>query len=160
MLRHLTNASFWLMVTVLSAMPVSPIAANEILQFSRPQYETRYRNLIDDLRCLVCQNQNLAESNADLAQDLRHKTHELIEAGKSDDNIIRFMVDRYGDFILYRPPLKAKTILLWTAPGILLAVSLIFFIRVTKSRKKLEQTLPAAKKNREREILDGTDEIK
>ena len=160
MLRHLTNTTYCLMVAVLAAMPVSPIAANEILQFSQPQYETRYRNLIDELRCLVCQNQNLAESNADLAQDLRHKTHELIEAGESDDNIIRFMVDRYGDFILYRPPLKAKTILLWTAPGILLAVSLIFFIRVTKSRKKLAQPLTAAQKNRARALLDGTDDSK
>ena len=84
--------------------------ANDDLSFSQTPYESRYYRLINELRCLVCQNQTLADSNAELARDLRLKTHQLIESGESDDSIIRFMVDRYGDFILYRPPLRIRTI--------------------------------------------------
>lgn len=79
----------------------------------------RYKTLIRELRCLVCQNQNLADSDAGLAADLRREVHRMILEGKSDEDIIDFMVARYGDFVLYRPPLKAKTVLLWSGPFVL-----------------------------------------
>lgn len=87
--------------------------------FTDPEQLARYKTLIAELRCLVCQNQNIADSDADLAADLRREVHRMILEGKSDDAIIDFMVTRYGDFVLYRPPLKAKTVLLWGAPFVL-----------------------------------------
>jgi cytochrome c-type biogenesis protein CcmH len=103
-------------------------AAVEINQFSDPQHEARYKKLIDELRCLVCQNQNLADSNAELAQDLRAQVYKMIEAGDSDQEIIDFMVMRYGDFVLYKPPFKLQTALLWAGPFLLLIIGLGYLI--------------------------------
>jgi cytochrome c-type biogenesis protein CcmH len=88
-------------------------------EFAEPGQLERYKTLIAELRCLVCQNQNIADSNADLAADLRREVHRMILAGKSNEAIVEFMVTRYGDFVLYRPPLKAKTVLLWSGPFVL-----------------------------------------
>jgi cytochrome c-type biogenesis protein CcmH len=91
--------------------------------------------MIAQLRCLVCQNQNLADSNADLAKDLRARTYQMISAGSTDDEIAEFMTARYGDFVLYRPPLRLRTALLWLGPfAILLVALVIFFFTVRKSR--------------------------
>jgi cytochrome c-type biogenesis protein CcmH len=103
-------------------------AAVQINQFSDPQHEARYKKLIDELRCLVCQNQNLADSNAELAQDLRAQVYKMIEAGDSDQEIIDFMVMRYGDFVLYKPPFKLQTALLWAGPFLLLIIGLGYLI--------------------------------
>lgn len=92
--------------------------------------------LSEQLRCLVCQNQSIAESNADLAVDLRREIGKQINAGKSDGEIIDFMVARYGDFVLYRPPLKAHTLLLWFGPALLAAAGLIAFTRVVRNRRR------------------------
>ena len=88
-------------------------------EFDDAEQLERYQQLIYELRCLVCQNQNLADSNAELAGDLRREVHRLILEGKSDQDVVDFMVARYGDFVLYRPPLKAKTVLLWSGPFVL-----------------------------------------
>ncbi|MCP3666164.1 MAG: cytochrome c-type biogenesis protein CcmH [Gammaproteobacteria bacterium] len=91
-----------------------------------------YKDLIEELRCLVCQNQNLADSNAELAQDLRRQTYELVREGKSKAEIKDYMTSRYGDFVLYKPPFQISTALLWIGPFIILAVgvfSLVGFIR-------------------------------
>ena len=90
--------------------------------FDDPALQGRYEAIIRELRCLVCQNETIADSNADLAADLRREIREMIAAGKSDNEIRDFMTQRYGDFVLYRPPLSAKTLLLWTAPILLLAI--------------------------------------
>lgn len=87
-----------------------------------PVPEARYQGLINELRCLVCQNQTIAESNAPLAADLREQVRSQIAAGKSDAEIIDFVTARYGDFVLYRPPFKARTWLLWIGPFVLLLV--------------------------------------
>lgn len=92
--------------------------------------------LSEQLRCLVCQNQSIAESNADLAVDLRREIGKQINAGKSDGEIIDFMVAHYGDFVLYRPPLKAHTLLLWFGPALLAAAGLIAFTRVVRNRRR------------------------
>jgi len=129
------------------------LAGLEILNFANTQQETRYKKIIAELRCLVCQNQNLADSNADLAKDLRKKTHAMILAGQSDAQIIDFMVARYGDFVRYRPPFKPSTILLWISPALLLALGLSILWRVTgRSRDALSPT-DEVRKTRIRELL-------
>jgi cytochrome c-type biogenesis protein CcmH len=84
--------------------------------------EQRFQHLARELRCLVCQNQNIADSDAGLARDLRKEVFEMMRAGKSDDEIKRFLTDRYGDFVLYRPPFKATTLVLWVGPILILLI--------------------------------------
>jgi cytochrome c-type biogenesis protein CcmH len=101
-----------------------------------PVLERRVLALADELRCLVCQNQTLADSHAALAIDLKNRIREQLSAGRSDRQVLDFMVERYGDFVLYRPPLRASTALLWAGPFILLALALgglALFLRKTKS---------------------------
>ena len=107
----------------------------EVLKFDSAEQEQRYQSLIKELRCLVCQNQNLADSNADLAKDLREKTYQMILAGSSDGEIVAYMVDRYGDFVLYRPPVKTSTIMLWLGPFIILTIGLLVVIIVIRGRR-------------------------
>lgn len=104
-----------------------------------PLVETRLNAISENLRCLVCQNETLAASRSDLAEDLRREVRHLIEAGKSDKEIIEFLVSRYGDYVLYNPPFKTTTVLLWVGPFVLLAggiIGLIFFLR-RRSRQGL-----------------------
>lgn len=107
----------------------------EVLEFESPAHEERYNKLIAELRCLVCQNQNLADSNAELAVDLRRKTYELVSKDKSEKEIASYMVQRYGDFVLYRPPLNSNTLLLWTGPFIILLVGVSLLIRTIRRRR-------------------------
>lgn len=109
-------------------------AVFEPRDFPDAEAEARYRRLVSELRCLVCQNQNLADSNADLAAQLRREVHQMILAGKRDSEITDFMVARYGDFVLYRPPLKAQTILLWLAPFLLGAGGLFWLFTHLRRR--------------------------
>jgi len=117
----------------------------------------RYKTLIAELRCLVCQNQNIADSDADLAADLRREVHRMILEGKSDDAIVDFMVTRYGDFVLYRPPLKAKTLLLWGAPfalGIGGVVLLLLQLRRRHADPATTTPLDAEERARLQSLLD------
>jgi cytochrome c-type biogenesis protein CcmH len=100
---------------------VLPLAAQEPLVFDSEEQQARFEELTRELRCLVCQNQSLADSDAPLAHDLRQEVFEMMRAGRSDEEIKRFLIDRYGDFVLYRPPVKGNTIVLWLAPVLLLA---------------------------------------
>lgn len=104
-------------------------AAIEAYQFDSPQMEADYNQLVDELRCLVCQNQNLAGSDADLARDLRRETYEMLREGKSPDQVVEFMVARYGDFVLYRPQFKSTTYLLWIGPFLLMLGVLYLLVR-------------------------------
>ncbi len=104
-------------------------AVIEVYDFDSPEKEADYQQLIDELRCLVCQNQNLKDSDAELAQDLRRETYEMLQEGKSRQEVIDFMVARYGDFVLYRPQFKTSTYLLWLGPFALLLVVLVLFVR-------------------------------
>lgn len=106
----------------LASSPQATIGAIEPLPFKDHAQELRFQHLTEQLRCLVCQNENLADSNADLARDLRLEVFQLMQQGKSDAAIKQYLVARYGDFVLYKPPLKPGTWLLWFGPlGILLA---------------------------------------
>ena len=126
----------------------------ESLNFANSQQELRYKKIIAELRCLVCQNQNLADSNADLAKDLRKKTHAMILAGQSDAQIIDFMVVRYGDFVRYRPPFKPSTALLWISPALLLALGLGILWRVTRQSHNTFGPTDGVRKAHIRELLN------
>lgn len=118
----------------------SPV--QEPMIFENPQQEERFKHLTRELRCTVCQNQNLADSDAQLAHDLRAQVHEMLLAGKSDDEIKQFMVDRYGDFVLYRPPVQENTFLLWLAPAVLLLIGVIILRVNIKKRAALLASAP------------------
>ena len=111
-------------------------AVIELVEFDTEQEKARYQVLIDELRCPKCQNQNLADSDAQIAVDLRNKVRELMDQGKSDDEIKTHLVARYGDFVLYRPEVKKETYVLWYAPVILLLVGFLVVIFVMVSNKK------------------------
>jgi cytochrome c-type biogenesis protein CcmH len=117
---------------VINGLAGNALAIDTQRAFDDPVLQGRYEAIIRELRCLVCQNETIADSNADLAADLRREIREMIAAGKTDDEIRAFMTQRYGDFVLYRPPLSANTFLLWAAPGLVLAIGAIsaaLFIR-------------------------------
>ncbi len=102
-----------------------------------PVLEERVMNLSRELRCLVCQNETLADSRADLAVDLRNQVREMMKAGKSDQEIVAFLTARYGDFVLYRPPVRPTTYLLWFGPFLLLLVGLALLFRYVRNRREL-----------------------
>ena len=111
--------------------------------FDDPAQQARYENINRELRCLVCQNQTIADSNATLAQALRHEVRQMIAAGKTDDEIRTFMIDRYGDFVLYRPRMTAGNFLLWAAPVLLLAFGAFAVVRVVRQRSAESDIDPA-----------------
>lgn len=117
--------------------------------FSSPEHEQRYYTLVDELRCLVCQNQTIAESNADLASDLRREVFRMVEDGRSAEEITGFMVARYGDFVLYRPPLRGGTILLWAGPFLLAAIGLMV-LAVHLRRRRRAPAAPIGEADRAR----------
>ena len=112
--------------------------------FEDPEQQARYELLIKDLRCLVCQNQSIADSNATLASDLRREVREMMIAGQSDEQIREFMTARYGDFVLYRPPVSPRTWLLWSAPVLLLLGGLGIAAMVVMRRMRAAKANPAA----------------
>lgn len=115
-----------------------------------PAVEERLRVLGEELRCLVCQNQTLADSSAPLAQDLRNEIRQMIAKGRSDDEIRDYLVQRYGDFVLYRPPWKATTLLLWMGPFLLLGLGAIVFARIVRGRRRLAREAQASPVDRDR----------
>ena len=112
-------------------------APTATLTAADPALEARMLAITGELRCLVCQNQTIADSHADLAVDLRQQVREMLQRGMTDDQVRRYMTDRYGDFILYRPPLKAATAALWLGPALLLAVALLALAGVIRRRARL-----------------------
>jgi len=138
-------SSLSLLATAKEAKPLS----------NDPELEKRVMALSEQLRCLVCQNETLAGSQADLAEDLRGLIREQMKAGKSDKEIIAFLTDRYGKFILYKPPVDPTTYLLWFGPFVFLLAGLVFLFRYLKQRRELitEQPLSAAEHRRAESLL-------
>ncbi|HUG99233.1 MAG TPA: cytochrome c-type biogenesis protein [Gammaproteobacteria bacterium] len=124
----------WLALGTTGLQADSILSMNPEETFDTSQQLDRYEALINDLRCVVCQNQSVAESNVELARDLRRITRDMILAGKTDAEIKQFMTDRYGDFVLYSPPLKPTTYLLWGAPAILLLLGAVVMVSVVGRR--------------------------
>lgn len=134
--------------TQVAAQEARPLAED-------PELEKRVMNLSQELRCLVCQNETLADSRADLAVDLRREIREQMKAGKSDHEIIAFLTARYGDFVLYRPPVRPTTYLLWFGPFVLLAIGLWVLYRYLKQRRELisQEPLSTEERRRAEELL-------
>jgi cytochrome c-type biogenesis protein CcmH len=126
----------------------------EEFQFQSPGQEQEFRELIGKLRCLVCQNESLAASQADLAQDLRKEVYQMMQEGKGQEEIIEFLVARYGDFVLYQPPVKPSTYFLWFGPFVLIGVGGILLLRVLQRRRREpEQDLSVAERDRIEQLL-------
>jgi len=106
--------------------------------FEDPVMQSKYEQLISEIRCLVCQNQSIKDSNVFLAVDLRNEIRRLLESDRSESDIKKFLVDRYGDFVLYRPPLNEKTFLIWFSPLLLLLAGSIIVIKIIRKRMNLQ----------------------
>jgi cytochrome c-type biogenesis protein CcmH len=134
---------------------VSAQAVIETRTFADPALEARYKVLINELRCLVCQNNNLADSNAELAKDLRAHVYSMLLSGASDDEIVDYMVTRYGDFVLFRPPFKSTTLALWIGPFILLALGVFGLgIIIRRRNRTQEEDLSDVERTQVRRLLD------
>jgi len=146
-----------LLLMFLSCGALSIVAKEAQPAAKDPALEERVMNLSRELRCLVCQNETLADSRADLAEDLRNQIREQMKAGKSDKEIVAFLTERYGKFILYRPPVDATTYLLWFGPFVLLAGGFLLLFRYIKHRPELivEQPLSADDRRRAEAILNA-----
>lgn len=125
-----------LLALLMLALPLSVLAADATPTDLDPVAAKRAVELSAQLRCLVCQNQTIAESNAELAVDLRRQVNEQIKAGRSDREIIDFMVDRYGAFVLYKPPFNLTTLLLWLGPLVLAVLAVVAFVRTLRARNR------------------------
>lgn len=141
------------LVGAVAAQTAQPLAED-------PELEKRLQALSQELRCLVCQNETLADSRAGLAEDLRREIREQMKAGKSDKEIVAFLTARYGDFVLYRPRVTPTTYLLWFGPFVLLAVGLVFLYRQLKQRRAqiTQQPLTAQDRRRLEELLETPSE--
>lgn len=127
----------WLLAVCLCCM-LSLVQAEPkpLYPFANPVKQAQFSRLIDQLRCLVCQNENLADSEAKLAQDLRQQVYNMVQAGKSDQAIKQYLVNRYGDFVLFKPPLNQQTLILWFAPFALLVIGGLLVINILRKRSK------------------------
>lgn len=144
-----------MMHRLLIALLLFCTSAVSVGQEATPEQEERAKALSANLRCLVCQNQTIAESNADLAKDLRNQVTEMVASGASDKEIVRYMVERYGDFVLYKPPVRPATYLLWAGPFILLMLGVLVLARVIVRRNKtvVDTTLSEAERRRLEALL-------
>lgn len=154
--RHSRQAILILFVWLLNlgspalAGEAQPVAAD-------PALEERVMALSNELRCLVCQNQTLADSNAPLAEDLRNQIRERMRAGASNRDIIDFLVERYGDFVLYRPPWKARTLLLWLGPMLLMigGLAALYYRLARRRREHARSELSGEERARAAALLSG-----
>ena len=156
------------MVLLVAGLSMSAWANIDTYQFDNPRQEAQYRALIEEFRCPKCQNQNLAGSDAPIAQDLKQKTYNMVKDGRSDAEIRQYMNERYGDFISYKPPVRPSTWILWFFPPVLLVfVMLAWFIRNRNSSKRaavianpIEEgyaPLSAAEQQRLQDLLNAND---
>ncbi len=126
-------------------------------EFKDPVKKADFRSIIEEIRCLVCQNESLAGSNAELAVDLRNEIYGMMQAGQTKDDIIGFMVDRYGDFVLYNPPMKPSTYPLWFGPIILFLIGVALLFRSLMRKKRSQETaLSEADQQRLASLLENT----
>ena len=133
----LRRLAVWLAALFLAWGALSASAAEAVPAAADPVLEARMLKITSELRCLVCQNQTIADSHADLAVDLRQQVREMLHKGLSDQQIADYMTDRYGDFVLYRPPFKATTAFLWIGPGVMLVSGLLVLVLVLRRRSRM-----------------------
>ncbi len=129
--------AFFLLLGLLS--PGTQATNIEVYDFDNPAQERTYKELTTELRCLVCQNQDIADSNAELAQDMRHKVFSMLKEGKTKQEIIDFMVERYGDFVRYKPAFEGKTLVLWIGPFVIFVIAVILMLRAIRRARQHEE---------------------
>ncbi|MGY4674057.1 cytochrome c-type biogenesis protein [Ursidibacter arcticus] len=138
---------------LLLILPTLSIASQQIQQFDNIQQESDYRALIQELRCPQCQNNNIADSNATIATDMRNKTLELLKQGKSKDEVVNYMVERYGNFVTYDPPITPATIMLWLMPILLILIGFGIMLKRKKSNIQAVGSDKSLAKNLDQERL-------
>ena len=146
----------WLFLTALLFSSVA-FSSIDALNFSSPQQESNYHQLTQSLRCPQCQNNNIADSNATIAVDMRGKVFELLQEGKSKNDVVDYMVARYGNFVTYDPPITASTLVLWIAPLLLVLLGVVFLLRrkpKTQSAVKSQEILTDEDNARLAELLN------
>jgi cytochrome c-type biogenesis protein CcmH len=151
-----------MLVTLSVVAAAQAMALIETYEFSNPELEARYQQLSEELRCPKCQNQNIADSNAPIAQDLRGLLHQQLEQGASDDEILEYMVDRYGEFVRYRPRFGGTTLILWAAPVLLLLAGVVVLLLTLRSRPQrtdpTSNTLSREEQARVQALLDKSEQ--
>lgn len=152
-MKNMKPVLLLLLALLLSSQAIAKV---ETHNFVSPQIEKDYKILIAELRCLVCQNQNLADSNAELAKDMRMRVYTMLNEGSSRQQIVDFMVTRYGDFVMYRPPVKSSTYLLWYGP--LLFFALAFVVVASYMRRQKPQDEVLTDKNQQKKAHSLLDE--
>jgi len=151
-----------LLLIILTALPLTAWPVIETYQFNSDELRLRYQQFTQELRCPKCQNQNLSGSNSPIAKDLRRELHRLLQEGFSDQQINEFMVQRYGEFVLYRPRLNQQTLLLWAAPVLFLLFSVIALVRVIRHQRvtalshKVDSPLTEAEQQRINKLLEDS----
>lgn len=153
-MRPAIPALFLAALLVLGGAAASTLAE---FKFESPAQEQEFRALTEQLRCLVCQNESLAGSQAELAQDLRREVYQMMVGGKSRDQIVEFLVARYGDFVLYNPPLKPSTYLLWFGPVVLAVVGAVLLGRVLRRKRAPERDELSAEEQQRLEAILAAD---
>ena len=149
-----------LFTLLLAASAASAQVQEAPLVQANPELEKRVMALSEELRCLVCQNQTLADSHAELAMDLKQQVREKLASGMSDKDVVDYMVERYGDFVMYRPPMKGTTFLLWFGPFVLLVGGILVLVRKLSRRQVNQADLPDNELKRAASLLDGANETK
>lgn len=145
-----------LLLSLMIVWSSQSLAVIETYEFSSPDLELRYKALSQELRCPKCQNQNIADSNAPISRDLRAIVHEQLEAGATDEEIVNFLVDRYGEFVRYRPGMDSNTLWLWSAPVILFVMAIaIVLLQIRKDRDGQTVSSNAARASKLRAKFDG-----
>ena len=139
---------------LITMLACKSFAVIETYEFDSEQLSIRYHAFTDELRCPKCQNQNLSGSNSPIAADLRHELHRLLQEGKSDKEITDFMVNRYGEFVLYRPRFNAETAVLWLAPAILLLLGVMILVAIIVRQRRAAITSDATLADDERQALE------
>lgn len=145
-----------LLLSLMIVWSSQSLAVIETYEFSSPDLELRYKALSQELRCPKCQNQNIADSNAPISRDLRAIVHEQLEAGATDEEIVNFLVDRYGEFVRYRPGMDSNTLWLWSAPVILFIMAIaVVLLQIRKDRDGQTVSSNAARASKLRAKFDG-----
>lgn len=144
-----------LLFALFLALPAQ--ASFDNFDFSGDVTEKRFQNLVSKLRCLVCQNESLAGSQAELAKDLRREVYDLMMSGKNDSEVVDFLINRYGDFVLYQPPLRPSTWLLWIGPFVFFALAAFLLLRRLAKRSKMQEaSLDETDRAKVQQLLDKT----
>lgn len=143
---------FLLLFWIVLIMPGQIMAAIDVYEFPTEDERRRYQKFLEELRCPKCKNNNLAGTNSEIADDLRRELHKMVLEGKSDDEIIDFMVSRYGDFVLYRPPVQSNTLALWAGPVIFLLIGLGAIAWVVVRRRGLSGAETALTEEEQRQL--------